>query len=164
MEASIDGVDQAEFTVLSLELSHFWDTQYVLYFTRAIEKLLFFTMMVKLRMISFQRLEKNLSFISVKLIKCPPLSHTLPYHSVVQTKFVHQRNSFLWNTMTVSRFASPLAFPEDGKREWVYEGAEAETQGPSPDIENTSTSFGRTNVSRCSGISFASGPPWKRGK
>lgn len=66
--------------------------------------------------------------------------------------------------MTVSRFASPLAFPEDGKREWVYEGAEAETQGPSPDIENTSTSFGRANVSRCSGISFASGPPWKRGK
>lgn len=61
MEASIDGVDQAEFTVLSLELSHFWDTQYVLYFTRAIEKLLFFTMMVKLRMIfSFQLFLKKL--------------------------------------------------------------------------------------------------------
>lgn len=61
MGASIDGVDQAEFTVLSLELSHFWDTQYVLYFTRAIEKLLFFTMMVKLRMIfSFQLFLKKL--------------------------------------------------------------------------------------------------------
>lgn len=61
MGASIDGVDQAEFTVLSLELSHFWDTQYVLYFTRAIEKLLFFTMMVKLSMIfSFQLFLKKL--------------------------------------------------------------------------------------------------------
>lgn len=61
MGASIDGVDQAEFTVLSLELSHFWDTQYVLYFTRAIEKLLFFTMMMKLRMIfSFQLFLKKL--------------------------------------------------------------------------------------------------------
>lgn len=91
MGASIDGVDQAEFTVLSLELSHFWNTQYVLYFTRAIEKLLFFTMMVKLRMISFQRLEKNLSFISVKLIKCPPLSHTLPYHTVLS----YRRSSYI---------------------------------------------------------------------
>lgn len=61
MGASIDGVDQAEFTVLSLDLSHFWDTQYVLYFTRAIEKLLFFTMMVKLSMIfSFQLFLKKL--------------------------------------------------------------------------------------------------------
>lgn len=55
--------------------------------------------------------------------------------------------------MTVSGFASPTGPPlvgEDGKREWVYaaEGAKAETQGPWPDIENTSRSFGRTNVSR----------------
>lgn len=63
----------------------------ILYFTRAIEKLLFFTMMVKLRMISFQRLEKNLSFISVKLIKCPPLSHTLPYHTVLS----YRRSSYI---------------------------------------------------------------------
>lgn len=54
--------------------------------------------------------------------------------------------------MTVSGFASPTGPPlagEDGKREWVYaaEGAKAETQGPWPDIENTSRSFGRTNVS-----------------
>lgn len=108
---------------------------------------------------SFNSLPKNYFLFSTswKNLSTCPFAQT----NFRQTKSIHQRNSFLWNTVTVSRFASPLAFPEDGKREWVCaaEGEKAETQGPSPDIENTSTSFGRRNVSCSSGIWFALGPP-----
>lgn len=45
---------------------------------------------------------------------------------------------------------------EKGNGNGEAEGEKAETRGPSPDIENTSTSFGRRDVvSRSDGISFA---------
>lgn len=140
------GVDQAEFTFF-----RFWIIALLGHYHPLIEKLLFFipTKIKNERPFLFSW--KNSSFISVELInRLPPFAH---FHTTDEVSPYRQspciseiRFHGTWWQYLDSHHPWPSPKTEKGNGNGEAEGEKAETRGPSPDIENTSTSFGRRDV------------------